>query len=328
MRSPSIRLWSFRLHDRVGGPARDVRVGESSLQVGVGDERDAAGEVRLRWAGDRLDGRVVLDAREERRGRRGDQYSAGQRSADRRAELCAVFSRPPTSPLYSSGTADAVAARPRGERRSDPHRRAAAATWTIRCSATVHERGRRPRAPPNIAMKPRRMTRRGFACGNTFGTPAAKSSNISESGSRCMPVATADKPRATDRNSETTKKIPACTRNRKKNEVTPSRSWMFRSIFGSISAAWPRADSRAPVRKSQRASFLAPSSYHSLVLSGVGRVGIYHDQKGTDSCPTQPGERRGPSVQGRNCLGTGLLFRQQDSAGRPASHERRRGPPA
>ncbi len=92
-----------------------------------------------------------------------------------------------------------------------------------------------------MAMKPRRMTRRGFACGNTLGTPAAKSSNISESGSRCMPVATADRPSATERNSGTTKKIPACTRNRKKNEVTPSRSWMFRSIFGSISAAWPRA---------------------------------------------------------------------------------------
>ena len=92
-----------------------------------------------------------------------------------------------------------------------------------------------------MAMKPRRITRRGFACGNTLGTPAAKSSNISESGSRCIPVATADRPSATDRNSGTTKKIPACTRNRKKNEVTPSRSWMFRSIFGSISAAWPRA---------------------------------------------------------------------------------------
>ena len=60
-----------------------------------------------------------------------------------------------------------------------------------------------------------------------------------------MPVATADRPSATDRNSGTTKKIPACTRNRKKNEVTPSRSWMLRSIFGSISAAWPRCD--APV---------------------------------------------------------------------------------
>ena len=92
-----------------------------------------------------------------------------------------------------------------------------------------------------MAMKPRRMTRRGFAFGNTLGTPAAKSSSISESGSRCMPVATADRPSATDRNSGTTKKIPACTRNRKKNDVTPSRSWMFRSIFGSISAAWPRA---------------------------------------------------------------------------------------
>ena len=92
-----------------------------------------------------------------------------------------------------------------------------------------------------MAMKPRRMTRRGFAFGNTLGTPAAKSSSINESGSRCTPVATAERPRATDRNSGTTKKIPACTRNKKKNEVTPSRSWMLCSIFGSISAASPRA---------------------------------------------------------------------------------------
>ena len=93
-----------------------------------------------------------------------------------------------------------------------------------------------------MAMKPRRITRCGFAFGSSLGTPAANSSSISESGSRRMPVATADIPSATDRNSGTTKKIPAWTRNRKKNEVTPLRSWMLRSIFGSISAACAARD--------------------------------------------------------------------------------------
>ena len=86
-----------------------------------------------------------------------------------------------------------------------------------------------------------RITRCGLAFGRSFGTPTANSSSISESGSSRTPVATADIPSATDRNSGTTKKIPAWTRNRNRNEVTPLRSCRLRSIAGSISAPAPRS---------------------------------------------------------------------------------------
>ena len=68
----------------------------------------------------------------------------------------------------------------------------------------------------------------------------ANTSSVSDSGNSRTPVWIADSPSATDRNSGTTKNVPACTRNMKKNETTPSRSWMLRSIVGSISAPSPR----------------------------------------------------------------------------------------
>ena len=89
-RSPSIRLCSFVFTIASAVRGRDVRVGERGLEVGVGDERDAAGELRLCLGGDTIgDGRVVLDTGEERRGQRGDEDGARERGADRRAELCA-----------------------------------------------------------------------------------------------------------------------------------------------------------------------------------------------------------------------------------------------
>ncbi len=54
-----------------------------------------------------------------------------------------------------------------------------------------------------------------------------------------MPVWIAESPSATERNSGTTKNVPACTKNMKKNEVTPSRSWTLRSILGSMRAPSP-----------------------------------------------------------------------------------------
>ena len=70
-------------------------------------------------------------------------------------------------------------------------------------------------------MKPIRITRRGLAFGRNFGTPTAKRSSISDSGSSRTPVSTADSPSATDRNRGTTKKIPAWTRNRNRNSDDP-----------------------------------------------------------------------------------------------------------
>ena len=91
-------------------------------------------------------------------------------------------------------------------------------------------------------MNPRRTTRRGYACGSSLGDAGGEEQQRSaRAAAAARRSAIAERPSATDRNSGTTKKIPAWTRNMKKNEMTPSRSWMFRSIVGSISAAWPRA---------------------------------------------------------------------------------------
>ena len=49
----------------------------------------------------------------------------------------------------------------------------------------------------------------------------ANSSSVSDSGSSRTPVSIADSPSATDRNSGTTKNVPAWTRNMKRNEMTP-----------------------------------------------------------------------------------------------------------
>ncbi len=62
-----------------------------------------------------------------------------------------------------------------------------------------------------------------------------------DSGRSRTPVATAERPRATERNSGTVKKRPACRRYWKKNAVSPPRNVMFRSSAGSMSALSPRA---------------------------------------------------------------------------------------
>ena len=76
--------------------------------------------------------------------------------------------------------------------------------------------------PANSARNPNSTTRAVMRCGNTFGMPAAASSSVSESGSRRTPVAIADKPSATDRNSGTAKNSPAWTGYWKKNAVSPT----------------------------------------------------------------------------------------------------------
>ncbi|MGH3235359.1 MAG: hypothetical protein ACRDOH_19355 [Streptosporangiaceae bacterium] len=62
-----------------------------------------------------------------------------------------------------------------------------------------------------------------------------------DSGSSRTPVATAESPRATDKNNGTAKNRPACKKYWKKNDVSPPRKVRLRSIAGSISAASPRA---------------------------------------------------------------------------------------
>ena len=63
--------------------------------------------------------------------------------------------------------------------------------------------------PQNSTMNPRLTTRRGDAFGSSLGTPTAKASIASDSGSIRTPVSMAESPSATDRNNGTAKKMPA-----------------------------------------------------------------------------------------------------------------------
>src|SRR6516165_8882302 len=85
------------------------RLVERPLKVGVGDERDAGGELNLRLRLHRLaQGGVCLDAGEERRRQGGDQNCPARAVPMDAPRLVAVFCKPPTSPLCSSGRADTV----------------------------------------------------------------------------------------------------------------------------------------------------------------------------------------------------------------------------
>ena len=70
-------------------------------------------------------------------------------------------------------------------------------------------------------MKPRVTIRRGDVVGKSFGTPAAASSIVTESGVILSPVSMAESPRATERNRGTTKKSPIITTNCRRNIRSP-----------------------------------------------------------------------------------------------------------
>ena len=92
--------------------------------------------------------------------------------------------------------------------------------------------------PRNRRPKPICTIRRGEACGKSLGTPTALARRVIERGSRRTPVATAESPRATDKNRGITKKSPACSVNWKKNAVSPPWRRGTLSMCGSSSAAW------------------------------------------------------------------------------------------
>ena len=87
-RRPSIRAVSFSSTDRLDLSLRQPGVAQRGLELGVGDERDPARQLRL-TSGHRLgrDVGVVLDAREEAGGQRGDEDRADQRRPERGAEV-------------------------------------------------------------------------------------------------------------------------------------------------------------------------------------------------------------------------------------------------
>ncbi len=119
-----------------------------------------------------------------------------------------VFWSPPTSPDCSSGTEDTVTAPSCEAIAPSPAPASSSGTVTISGPAPESSRATSSTSPANNAMKPRLTTRRGDALGRNLGTPAANSSNISESGSSRTPVSIAESPSATDKNKGTTKNRP------------------------------------------------------------------------------------------------------------------------
>ena len=75
--------------------------------------------------------------------------------------------------------------------------------------------------PISTATKPIVTIRRGDPVGKSFGTPAAASSIVTDSGVILIPVSIAESPRATERNRGTTKNRPIITRNWKRNIRSP-----------------------------------------------------------------------------------------------------------
>ena len=134
-----------------------------------------------------------------------------------------VFCTPPTSPLCSSGTAETVTLPSCEAIAPSPDPMSSSGPVMISGPAPMSSRLTSRTRPANSSRKPALTTRRGLASGKSFGTPAANSSSVSDIGSSRTPVSIADSPSATDRNSGTTKNVPACTRNMNRNESTPER---------------------------------------------------------------------------------------------------------
>ena len=160
-----------------------------------------------------------------------------------------VFWMPPTSGLWSSGTADTVTA-PSCD---------ASAPMPSPIKQHRHEDDLWPRVassapssttvPARSAKRPARTTSRGDAAGTDAGPRGAAINSVSESGSSRTPVSSAVSPRHTERYSGTTKNRPAWARNWKKNIIRPPFSCLLRSISARTSGSPPRACTRSSQRK-------------------------------------------------------------------------------
>ena len=94
--------------------------------------------------------------------------------------------------------------------------------------------------------------------------PSAATSSVRDSGSNLTPVSIADRPSATERKSGTTKKNPACTRNWKKNIVSPPVSCRLRSIAGRTRGSSPRDSRRACHWKKSQITNSPASTSHTV----------------------------------------------------------------
>ena len=190
------------------------------------------------------DRRVLLDVRQERARERGDQDRAGERRAERGAEVRhRVLHAADLGALLVGHRRDGDGAELRGER-ADPE------------PDQQHRHGddlrrRRPRrAPPagrrvpaSSASRPPRTTSRGEASGRARDADRGDQQRDRQ---RQQPRRRSRAPTGRGRPTGTAARRrtrPACTRYWKKNIVSPPASWRFRSIDGS--------DERLPARASQ-----------------------------------------------------------------------------
>ena len=108
------------------------------------------------------------------------------------------------------------------------------------------------RMPPSIRRRPTRTTRRGEASGQTLGTPAAATSRATDSGMIRMPVSMAESSSTTERKRGMMKNTPACSRNWKKNMISPPVSWRVGEHLGSHQRLAAQADEAVlPAKNSQ-----------------------------------------------------------------------------
>ena len=155
--------------------------------------------------------------------------------------LVRVFCSPPTSPVCSSGTDDTVTLPSCDASAPTPRPARSIGHVTISGPAPASSAAIITTIPANSDRKPSCTTRRGDAFGKNFGMPTAARSSVIDSGRSRTPVATAESPSATERNSGTVKKSPAWSRYWNENAVSPARSVAFRRIAGSIRRFAPRA---------------------------------------------------------------------------------------
>ena len=160
-----------------------------------------------------------------------------------------VFWTPPTSGLWSSGTAETVTAPSCEARAPIPRPISSIGTRTISGPESTSSAASSTTVPANNASRPLRTTSRGEMSGKSFGMPIAAIRSVRDSGSSRAPVASAESPRQTERYSGTTKNRPACARYWKKNITSPPFSCLFCSIAGRTSGSPPRDSTRACQRK-------------------------------------------------------------------------------
>ena len=210
----------------------------------------------------------------------------------------AVFCRPPTSLLCSSGTDDTVtrrAATPARPRRGRPAAWASHDLWP----GALIERRHQDQDAGEQREQPT-WTRAGRRVRAHLGD--ARGGQQQGDGQRQQPNAgaTADSPRATERNSGTAKNRPACSRYWKKNAVRPARKRRFSRIAGSTSGSPPRASRRSSHARRPRSTPPARTSQIAADRpshSGAASFGRTNPHSPGGGCRTRSCRARGPTTR-------------------------------